>query len=102
MPLVFSQALPSSTIDPRQSTTVPNVSKTSAFTGGTCARASSPPRKATAIPAAFKTCLRVMEGLLAAYYTKSHPKPWNDFMERQPGDRFGPHELVSAIGKGGM
>ena len=60
-PFDFSHALPSSTIDPRQSTTVPNVSKTRAFTEGTCALAASIPAKA--IAADLTIYLRVILGL---------------------------------------
>src|SRR5580704_1204571 len=69
MPLVFPQAVPSSMIDPRQSTTVPKVSKTSAFTGGgdPCARKAN---AAAPIPADITIFLRVMVKLLGAFYTK--------------------------------
>ena len=74
MPLVFSQALPSSIIDPRQSTTVPKVSNTSAFTEGT-ARAESWPLAPQAIaaapmPALFTICLRVVPNVLDTYYSE--------------------------------
>ena len=65
-PLDFPQAVPSSMMDPRQSTTVPKVSKISAFTAPgalDCARASSRPMKTIAdapMPAEFISFLRVI------------------------------------------
>src|SRR5215469_1085626 len=73
MPLVFPQFLPSSMIDPRQSTTVPKVSNRSAFTGARARVVSCAPRKAKAaapIPADLATCLRVIIEVLFTFQRK--------------------------------
>ncbi len=60
-------------IEPRQSTTVPKVSKTRAFTEGSCATALSIPCKAIAampIPPDFSSRLRVIAKLPANYYSE--------------------------------
>src|SRR4029077_15413372 len=61
MPLVLPQALPSSMIDPRQSTTVPKTSKTSDFTEATACAAFCPrnAEDAAPIPADFTNRLLV-------------------------------------------
>jgi hypothetical protein len=75
--LVFSHAWPSSTIDPRQSTTVPKVSKTNAFTTG--ARADSWPlalqaSAAAPMPALFTNCRRVISKAPATYYIERNSR----------------------------
>src|SRR5256885_417590 len=85
-PLALFHAVPSATIEPRQSTTVPKVSNTSAFTDDVEAAFASCAGSSRANPnphTAPRTCRRLISGLIGGLITvlmrdSLHPMnpPW--------------------------